>query len=189
MEQTSSFGILRANAGLIALLALLSASLLIAWQISGQTQASPAVSALKVEIEPLSFFVGQWDCDGEFVASKKPIASHIAIAADLDGSWLVFRWDDGPPNQYHALELWGFDKTAKHFTNFTHDNFGGVRLFQSPGWDGDTLIWTGDALTTPITLSQRFVIERKPNKQFIISWQVRKGESDWTTGDRLTCRQ
>jgi hypothetical protein len=72
-----------------------------------------------------------------------------------------------------ALELWGFDKTAKHFTNFTHDNLGGVRLFDSPGWDGDTLIWTGDALTTPITFSQRFVIERKPNKHFIISWQVR----------------
>jgi len=189
VEQSSRFRVSHATAGWIALLALLSAPLLIVQRINAQAPASPTGSALKVEIEPLSFFLGQWNCECEFVASKKPIASHIAVAPDLDGSWLAFRWDDNAPNQYHALELWGFDKTAKQFTNFTHGNFGGLRLFDSPGWDGDTLIWTGDALTTPPTLNQRFVIERKPNKQFVISWQVRKPEADWVTGDRLTCRQ
>ena len=97
-----------------------------------------SASTLKTEIEPLAFFVGQWSCDGEFTASKKPISSHIAAAPDLDGAWLALRWDDNDPNVFHALELWGFDKTAKRFTNHTHDNFGGVRFFNSPGWDGDT---------------------------------------------------
>lgn len=60
----------------------------------------------------------------------------------MDGSWIAFRWDELAPNPFHALELWGFDKTAKQFTDFIHSNFGGVRLFKP---DAD---WTtGDRLT------------------------------------------
>jgi len=193
VEQRSLYRIPRANDGLIALLSLVSvsfvsASFFMARSIQARAPAPSSAPALKAEIEPLSFFVGQWACEGEFVASKKLIASRIAVASDLDGSWLVFRWDDNAPNQFHALELWGFDKAAKHFTNFTHDNFGGVRLFTSPGWDHDTLIWTGDALTASAALNQRFAIERMPPKEFVISWQTRKPETDWATGDRLTCR-
>jgi hypothetical protein len=44
-------------------------------------------------------------------------------------------------------------------------------------------------LASPPALNQRFVIERKPlTREFVISWQVRKTDADWTTGDRLTCR-
>ncbi len=92
----------------------LSAPLLIVQRIDAQAPASPTASVLKAEIEPFSIFLGQWNCEGEFVASKKPIASHIAVAPDLGGSWLAFRWDDNAPNQYHALELWGFDKNENN---------------------------------------------------------------------------
>jgi hypothetical protein len=189
MDQRIRFGIWTVNAGLITLLAMLSAPLLVAQQISAQTQASPSASAFKTELVPLSFFIGQWNCEGEFVASKKPIASHIGVSVDLGGSWLVFRWDDNAPNHFQALELWGFDKTSKYFINFIFSNSGGARLFRSLGWDGDTLLWTSDALLTVTTVSERFLIERKPPREFVISWQVRKAEANWTTGDRLTCRQ
>lgn len=187
MRQRDSFRILPACKELIALLVFLFASLLAARGMRAQATASDSSSVLKAELQPLSFFLGEWNCEGEFVASKKTIASHIAIAPDLEGSWLVFRWDDKAPNRFHALELWGFDKAANHFTNFIHDNFGGARLFNSPGWDGDTLIWTGNLLAGLPTLDERFVIERKSLKEFVISWDVRKPQADWTTGDRLTC--
>jgi hypothetical protein len=189
MKHRSRFGISSGNAGLIALWALLCAPPLMAQQVGAPTQTPPPASALKAGLEPLSFFVGQWNCEGEFTATKKPIASHVAGAPDLDGSWLAFRWDDKVPNQFHALELSGFDKAAIHFTNLVHDNFGGVRLFNSPGWDSDTLIWTGDLLAAPAALSQRIVIERKPVWEFVIRWETRKPLADWTVGDRLTCRQ
>ena len=134
-------------------MALLSAALFAAPQIQAQTPPQPATGSssapapeLKPELQPLAFFAGQWDCDGEFVASKKPIQAHISIAPDLDGSWLIFRWDDKAPNRFHAVEFWGYNKTAKHFSNFIYDNFGGARLFESKGWDADTLIWAGDML-------------------------------------------
>lgn len=171
------------------LLAILSPWLFAGPRAIAQSTASPAADAPKPELQPLSFFVGQWACAGEFAASKKPISSRISVSSDLGGSWLAFRWDDNAPNVFHALELWGFDKSAHHFTNFVHDNFGGVRLFTSPGWDGDKLIWMGDALANPPGANQRFVIERKSSKEFVITWQVRKPQADWVTGDSLTCRQ
>lgn len=175
--------------GFLSMLLVLPALLFAVPRSLRQSPASPAPGALKPELQPFSLFIGQWDCAGEFTASKKPISSHISISSDLDGSWLAFRWDDNAPSVFHALELWGFDKSANHFTNFIHDNFGGVRLFTSSGWDAQTLIWSGDSLADPPAASQRFVIERKPSKDFVITWQVRKPRSDWITGDRLTCRQ
>jgi hypothetical protein len=189
VKKTGSFRISRASAGLGAVLAFLSALILTSPATRAQSPASDSPVALKAELQPLSFFVGQWNCEGEFAASKKPIAAHIAITTDLDGSWLAFRWDDKAPNRFHALEMWGFDKTAKRFTNFIYDNFGGARLFNSAGWEADTLTWTGDMLATPPSLAERFVIERKSSKEFVISYDVRKSQTEWTSGDRLTCRQ
>ena len=181
-------------------MALLSAALFAAPQIQAQTPPQPATGSssapapeLKPELQPLAFFAGQWDCDGEFVASKKPIQAHISIAPDLDGSWLIFRWDDKAPNRFHAVEFWGYNKTAKHFSNFIYDNFGGARLFESKGWDADTLIWAGDMLPAAsgaeTQINQRFVLERKSAKEFVISYDTRKPQADWSTMDRLSCKQ
>lgn len=159
---------------------------------TGSSQATPP-SALKGELQPLSFFVGHWDCDGEFVVSKKPTAAHIDVTADLDGQWLLFRWDDKAPGKFHAVEFWGYNKGEKHFSNFIYDNYGGVRLFESKAIDGETLIWVGDMLPAAsgaeTQINQRFVLERKTAKSFVISYDTRKPQADWVTVDRLTCTQ
>jgi Protein of unknown function (DUF1579) len=161
---------------------------IVAPRMSGRTAAS-AGSALKPEMQPLAFFLGEWNCEGEFIASKKPIAAHISAAAELDGAWIAFRWTDQAPSTFHALELFGYDKAAKHFTNFIYDNFGGVRLFNSPGWEAETFTWTGNILSALATPSERFVIERKSAKEFVITWETRKVGADWNAGDGLTCKQ
>ena len=175
-------------ATLAVLLTLLMALFIVAPRMRGQAPAS-AAPALKTEMQPLAFFIGEWNCEGEFIASKKPIAAHISTAPDLDGSLIAFRWTDQAPSTFHALELFGYDKAAKHFTNFIHDNFGGVRLFDSPGWEADTLTWTGNILSVSAAPSERFVIERKSAKEFVITWETRKVGADWNAGDRLTCKQ
>jgi hypothetical protein len=174
---------------LAALFAFLAVLVVAPTNVNSQTPAPAALSALKPAMQPLAFFLGEWNCEGEFIASKKPIAAHISTVPDLDGSLIAFRWTDREPSPFHALELFGYDKTANHFTNFIHDNFGGVRLFNSPGWEADTLTWTGNLLATSAPPSERFVIERKSAKEFVITWETRKPQADWAAGDRLTCRQ
>ena len=169
------------------------AALLIAVAIAPplHAQSQHPSSALKPELQSLTYFIGDWSCAGEFPASHKSISSHISISSDLDGSWLSFRWDDGPPSQFHALELWGFDKTERHFTNSIYDNFGGMRIFQSAGWVGDELTWGPRDLAPGAPIAkERFVIDRKSTKEFVISWEiVRKSQAQqWIVGDRLTCR-
>ena len=172
-------------AALLTLLVLV----VLAPQMKSQTPASSAPPALKPEMQPLAFFLGEWNCEGEFISSKQPIAAHISSAPDLDGSWIAFRWTDREPSPFHALELFGYGKAAKHFTNFIYDNFGGVRLFNSPGWESDTLTWTGNALSASAAPNERFVIERKSAKEFVITWETRRPQADWAAGDRLTCKQ
>jgi Protein of unknown function (DUF1579) len=176
-------------ATVVALFALLVALFIAAPRMSSQTPTSTAAPVLKPDVQPLAFFLGEWNCEGEFIASKKPIAAHISTTLDLDGSWIAFRWTDQAPSNFHALELFGYDKSAKHFTNFIYDNFGGVRLFNSPGWEADTLTWTGNMLSASAAPSERFVIERKSTKEFVITWETRKVGADWNAGDRLTCKQ
>ncbi len=157
---------------------------------SVNAQAKQPSPALKPELQSLSYFIGQWNCSGEFPASHKPISSRIVFFPDLDGSWLSFRWDDNPPGQFHALELWGFDKTEHSFTNSIYDNFGGMRIFHSSGWVGDELVWGPRDLppNSPIA-SERFVFDRKSAREFVVSWEVqRPNAQQWTVGDRLACR-
>ena len=189
MKGLQRVGILRAMWKLRTAFVLLVASLLITCGAHAQSSAGNSPPTLNSALESFTYFVGHWNCEGEFVAVKKPTAAQISIASDLGGSALSFRWDDNPPNRFHALELWGFDRTANHFTNFIHDNFGGVRQFNSAGWEGDTLTWTGNALATPPTTNERFVLQRKSAKEFVIAYDTRKGQGDWNTIDRLTCRQ
>ncbi len=160
--------------------------------VAGSSDAAPS-PALKGELQPLSFFVRHWDCDGEFIASKKPTAAYVEVTSDLDGNWLMFRWDDKAPGKFHAVEFWGYNKAEKHFSNFIYDNFGGVRLFESKAVDGETLTWVGDMLPAAsgaeAQINQRFVLERKSAKSFVISYDTRKPQADWVTVDRLTCTQ
>lgn len=158
---------------------------------SSRAQSQQQSAALQPDIQSLAYFVGKWSCAGEFPASHKPISSHIVFAPDLDGSWLTLRWDDNLPNQFHALELWGFDKAARHIINSTYDNFGGMNTYQSAGWIADQLTWGPRDLpaNSPIA-SEKYIFDRKSTKEFVYSWEiVRKPQSQWTVGDTLTCRR
>ena len=177
------------STAMVVSLAFLMALSAAAPGMESQTPASSMPAALKPEMHALAYFLGEWNCEGEFTASKKPIAAHISTTPDLDGSWIAFRWTDREPSPFHALELFGYDKSANHFNNFIHDNFGGVRLFYSPGWEADTLTWTGNAPAAPAAPGERFVIDRKSAREFVITWETRRPQSEWSAGDRLTCRK
>jgi hypothetical protein len=68
------------------LIVCLFALVLLAPEMHAQSATPDSAPVLKAGLQPLSFFIGEWNCEGEFVASKKPIASHIVIAPDLVGA-------------------------------------------------------------------------------------------------------
>lgn len=74
--------------------------------LAAQTLAAPD---LKPEMASLAYFQGAWSCEGAFSSGEK-ISADLIFRSDLDGAWLLLRHDDRPPNVFHAVGLWGFDK-------------------------------------------------------------------------------
>jgi hypothetical protein len=157
-------------------------------QLDIRRNAGDAGTQLNKEIEPLAPFLGEWECSGTFAKSGKTISSALKISADLDGAWLLVRQDDHPPNQFHALELWGYDKSAHHFENSVFDNFSGSRKFISPGWNGTQFIWTRSEVA-PDAVTERFLFDLQPSGKLQIAWQVKKPKEDWIGGDTLVCQK
>ena len=108
----------------------------------------------------------------------------MTFAPELNGAWLAHRHDDRPANPFHALDMWGYDRTLKQFVSMLHDSGGGVRMFTSPGWEGSKLVGTGDALYKS---SQRFIFERTNEHQFVMSYEVRSAAGAWMPVDTTTC--
>jgi hypothetical protein len=160
----------------------------LATNLNALQTAGDAGTNLKKEIEPLTPFLGDWECNGTFAKSGKPISSGLKISSDLDGAWVIVHHDDLPPNQFHALEVWGFDKAAHQFENSVFDNFSGSRKFVSPGWNRTQFIWTRSEVA-PDAVTERFLFDLLPSGKLQITWQVKKPKEDRIVGDTLVCRK
>lgn len=148
--------------------------------MTGQTD-----SPLKHSLSALAYFQGDWSCDGNFFKGDRKISADISFKPDLNGAWLLVRHDDRPPNQFHALESWGFDEADKQYVSIITDSLGGLRLFTSPGWVEDHLVWMGDGLKQ--NNAQRFIFEKKSARVFVMTYAALRSEGEWASVDTLTC--
>jgi hypothetical protein len=136
-------------------------------------------------IATMDYFIGTWDCAGDFPSSGKAIASTIRFDRDLAVKGIVKHHDDRPPSIYHATELWVYQSAAATFNGAIADNFGGVREFQSTGWQGDQLTWQ----STGVKPAQRFVYRRIDDRTFRLDWDVSPKGAQYVVGDTLTCKR
>jgi hypothetical protein len=143
------------------------------------TELKPAVSAL-------GYFNGDWECSGKFDSSGKVIEAHQHFVPELNGAWMLFRHDDKPPFNYHALAEWGWDQGQKQFVMTVQDSVGGIRLFRSSGWSSRQFQWDGDALSSTSPPSQRFTFERLDERHFRVSYFTLKNDN-WSRMDSSTC--
>jgi len=134
----------------------------------------------------LDFFAGRWHCDGKFTSSGKSISARLVFEPILGGKFLLFRHDDEPPFGYHAWSEWRWDASAGQFVSTVQDSGGGIRLFRSPGWIGQTFVWSGGDLQN--SSDQRFVFERLDNRNFRVSYSHKKNDS-WLAVDSSACRR
>lgn len=136
-------------------------------------------------LAPMAYFIGDWVCSGVFPSTGKTISSKMSFRYDLDKKAIVKHHDDtSPPALYHAVELWVFSASDKRFNAAIVDNFGGVRDFTSPGWDGDTLVWSSQPSVQP---PQQFVYKKTPSNGFSVDWRVSRDGKTYVVGDTLTC--
>lgn len=156
--------------------------------LHGLLRAQTQSGSLKPAISSLGYFTGDWECAGKFDSTGKAIEAHQRFTPELDGAWMLFRHDDKPPFNYHALSEWGWDAAQKDFVMTVQDSVGGVRVFRSAGWDGNQLRWDGDALGSVSAPAQRFSFERLDVRRFTVSYFMLKN-GEWSRMDSSTCNK
>jgi hypothetical protein len=145
--------------------------------------APPAPAARVDTLVPLSYFVGDWQCAGQF-ANGRAIRSRESFDLALDGHWLRMRHEDEAPNRYRAVEWWKRDPSGPGYAVVVFDNGGGLRHYASAGWNGDTLVLENTASSGYI---DRFSFRRLDNASYQLDYSHRGRNGAWQPGDSLRC--
>jgi hypothetical protein len=104
------------------------------------------------ELKELAVFDGDWDCEGQQHDSPGGTAhktrAEVKIKTDLDGFWYSGKIDQKKtgdnPYPVEGKFHWSYDTAQKRYEAGWIDSHGGWTMQSSPGWDGNTLTWTGE---------------------------------------------
>jgi Protein of unknown function (DUF1579) len=103
------------------------------------------------EMDELKSFLGDWKCTGEATGpdgKTHKVTTENSIKADLGGYWQHVKHHElkskENPVEFIAEGWWGYDATAKTFTGLFAGTYGAWETRTSKGWEGETLVWSGD---------------------------------------------
>jgi hypothetical protein len=168
-----------------------AALLLVASAALAQSAPKPAP-----EMSQLKYFAGSWTCSGDAPASPFGPAhktkSSLVLKSGLDGFWY-----DGMMTEMKTasntqpvkgmLHL-GYDATAKQYVQLWVDNFGSWSTEMSPGWQGDTMVWTGDQMVMGEKAGARDTFVKKSDTEFTHKFDLNvKGQ--WSPIVDETCKK
>jgi len=179
-------------AGTIALLA--SASLPLS---AKEAAMAAAATPMPAEMAQLDFFVGTWNCTGKAFAS--PMGPEHATAATVHAvkavgdRWVHITYDEkktaANASPYHVGVYMGYDAGKKRFVEGCVDNFGGYCNQSSSGWNGDSLVFEGDANGSGQTFGARDTFTKKGAGQLTHSGEMQGADKQWTKTDEETCKK
>lgn len=111
--------------------------------------APTPVPITKPDFAPMMFLTGTWTCMQTLRGKPRPDTSTTTVA--MDGMWMVSQ-DVAPPfDQYRTVAInatgyMTYDTTIKQWVQLGVDSSGGYGWQSSPGWQGNTITWTGKGL-------------------------------------------
>jgi hypothetical protein len=109
-------------------------------------EATPIPAPPKPDFSSMTYFVGSWTCTTKSARRPTPQISHTVNALDATGRWLVEKSVNEPtswlPYTSNELDMLTYDPSAKRWVDVETDTLGGYDVSASPGWKGDTMVWT-----------------------------------------------
>jgi hypothetical protein len=147
------------------------------------------------EMKNLTFFGGNWSCAGQ--GAMEPggpmmkMDSSVQSTTGLGGFWQVGTVKGSPMAGMPALEgmfhmTW--DPAAKDYVMFWVDNMGGWSQTRSPGWQGDTIAFTGDTQMGAQKMRSRETFVKKADGTMNHIGEMEAG-GKWTKMMDETCRK
>ncbi len=165
--------------------------LLVASSALAQQASKPAP-----EMSQLKYFSGSWTCSGDAPASPFGPAhkteSSMTIKLDLDGFWydgmVSERKTASNTQPMKGMVHLGYEATGKQFAMVWVDNFGSWATEMSPGWQGDTMVWTGDQMLMGEKAGARDTFVRKSDTEYTHKFELNmKGQ--WSPIVDETCKK
>ena len=112
----------------------------------GQAQPTP-VPDVKPNLAPMMYLIGTWTCHSTNPNRPGDRVETDKYALGLDDRWIVGTSESKPFDPARTRTIGGtdyisYDAKAKRWVDIGVDNFGFYTMSTSPGWTGNTMIWT-----------------------------------------------
>jgi hypothetical protein len=144
----------------------------------------------------LSYLIGTFECQGEVLATplsaQALVRRKLTTRLDLDGHWLFMRIDEAEtPDRPHPVSgNWQitYDRAKECFVSLWSDGLGRWAVQTCPGWEDDSLTFTGDILVGDKQGSVRDILVRRGAFEmlFLVEFQV---YGEWTRYLETICRR
>jgi predicted small secreted protein len=126
--------------------ALLGAVLLLSAVGAAQVESTPVPANTKPDFSQMMFLTGSWTCN--VMSARRPGPYRVTSTSTVspDGYWIVTKstihktsWI---PNDFASEDRMTYDASTSRWVDIAMDEQGGYDLSTSPGWSGDTIVWT-----------------------------------------------
>lgn len=147
------------------------------------------------EMATLKFFDGSWKCSGQ--GAMEPggpmmkMDSSVTSHTDLGGFWQSGTVKGAamagmPPMEGMFHMTW--DAAAKQYVMFWVDNMGGWSQSRTPGWAGDSIVFTGEGQMGENKMGMRDTFTKKADGSMGHVGEM-QANGQWTKMMEETCRK
>ena len=132
------------------------------------------------ELLQLKPFLATLSCSGQVEESPlgpaRSSQGTMTGKRDRPGFWVQIRYEEKRgakhPLATSSEERWSYDPGQKRFIALLWDSFGGYGSGASPGWEGDSLVWTGEVTMNGQKVPYRQTFTREKDGSLDETWEM-----------------
>jgi hypothetical protein len=159
--------------------------------------AAPAPAAMPMPtpnpaLDQLKFFAGNWQCAGTGYLEGKahPTSGTVNMGWDLNGFFMSLRYEEKKtgvnPMPLTAVEHWGYSDELKKLVAGQVDSMGGYGTQATAGWEGNTMVWVGDAQMMGTRMPSRDTFVKQGDNGVTHLGEIQQNGA-WIKQDEETC--
>jgi hypothetical protein len=124
----------------------------------------------------LKFWQGKWSCTGKMMAGpmgpEHPVMTTLDFKPALGNFWIQMAFDEKKtkenPMPMNGMMMSGWDPVKKMLARIDFLTGGGWAMFTSKGWEGDKMMWTGDAMMMGKMMKVQQTFNKKSDSEVMI---------------------
>ncbi|HVT60514.1 MAG TPA: hypothetical protein VHR45_19225 [Thermoanaerobaculia bacterium] len=145
-------------------------------------------------LDQLKFFAGTWSCTGTAWVNGKEhkTTAKVTMGWDLNGFFMNLRYQErktaANPMPLTAVEHWGYSDELKQLVAGQVDSMGGYGTQATAGWEGETMVWTGQTHVMGMKAPTRDTFVKKGDSGVTHLGEIQT-DGTWVKQDEETCKR